>query len=113
MRTQRLFAYAFAVCLILLGTGSAIAADEPGNYNASLKGTYRIFTSVNNVGSTATSTLLGSLPTMATVTPGWQTAVRSLTLSIQAPPFSFEETGKFEYRVKRDGSFTQSGSFEV
>ena len=53
MRTQRLFAYAFAVCLVLIGTGAAIAADEPGNYNANLKGTYRIFSNVSSVGSTA------------------------------------------------------------
>ena len=41
MRTQRWIVYVFAACLVLLGTGSAIADDEPGNYNAKLKGTYR------------------------------------------------------------------------
>ena len=50
---------AVAACLVLLGTGSAVAADEPGNYNASLNGTYRIFTSLNNVGSTATLKFIG------------------------------------------------------
>jgi len=44
---------AFAACLVLLGTGSAIADDESGNNNASLKGTYRIFSNVSTVGSTA------------------------------------------------------------
>ena len=59
MRTQRLIVYMFAACLVLLGTGSAIADDEHGHNNASLKGTYRIFTSLNNVGSTATLKFIG------------------------------------------------------
>jgi hypothetical protein len=53
MRTQRLFAYAFAVCLVLLGTGSAIADDGSGYSNASLNGRYRIFSNVSTDGSTA------------------------------------------------------------
>ena len=41
MRTQRLIAYAFTVCLVVLSAGSAMAFDERGNPNALLKGTYR------------------------------------------------------------------------
>ena len=41
MHTQRLIAYAFAVCFVSLVAGSAMADDERGNPNALLKGTYR------------------------------------------------------------------------
>ena len=74
-----------AACLVLLVTGSAIAADELGDLNASLEGKFRFsldktcadvqlgFTDppgrlAKGVGYTPTSSLRGSIPTMATVT---------------------------------------------
>ena len=101
---------AVAACLVLLGTGSAVAADEPGNYNASLNGTYRIFTSLNNVGSTATLKFIGVIRYDG---KGHARMADSGTVidsnNVTAP--SFEETGVFSYEVKRDGSFTQEGTF--
>ncbi len=101
---------AVAACLVLLGTGLAVAADEPGNYNASLNGTYRIFTSLNNVGSTATLKFIGVIRYDG---KGHARMADSGTVidsnNVTAP--SFEETGVFSYEVKRDGSFTQEGTF--
>jgi hypothetical protein len=101
---------AVAACLVLLGTGSAIAADEPGNYNASLNGTYRIFTSLNNVGSPATLKFIG------VITYDGHGHARmadrgTIIDSTAGTAFSFEETGMFTYEVKRDMSFTQDGTF--
>jgi hypothetical protein len=110
MRTQRLFAYAFAVCLVLIGTGSAIAADEPGNYNANLKGTYRIFSNVSSVGSTAHLYFIGVITYDGHGHARMADRGTVIDSSGSMAP-SFEETGMFEYKVKRDGSFTQSGSF--
>jgi hypothetical protein len=110
MRTQRLIAYAFAACLILLGTGSAIAYDEPGNYNANLKGTYRIFSNVSSVGSTAHLYFIGVITYDGRGHARMADRGTVIDSSGSTAP-SFEETGRFEYRVKRDGSFTQSGSF--
>jgi hypothetical protein len=110
MRTSRLFAYAFAVCLVLLGTGSAIAADEPGNFNANLKGTYRIITSLNNVGSTAHLYFIGVITYDGHGHATMEDRGTVINSSGSTAP-SFEETGMFEYTVKRDGSFTQEGTF--
>lgn len=112
MRTQRLFAYAFAVCLVLLGAGSAIASDEPGNYNANLKGTYRIFSNASSDGSTAHTYFIGVITYDGHGHARMADRGTAIDSNASTAPSSFEETGKFEYRVKRDGSFTQSGSFE-
>ena len=61
MRTQRIIAYVFATCLVSLVAGSAIAAAEPGDSNASLKGTYRIFSQTSGVGSTAHGYFIGAI----------------------------------------------------
>ena len=112
MLSQRCLAYVFATCLVSLLPGSAIA-DEGNEYsNASLKGTYRIFSHVSSVGSPAHLYFIGVITydghgharmedrgTIIDSTPG----------TVSAP--SFEETGTFTYRVKRDGSFTQEGTF--
>ena len=110
MRTQRLIVYMFAACLVLLGTGSAIANDEHGHHNASLKGTYRIFTSANNVGSTATLKFIGVITYDG---KGHAKSAASGTIidSNAGTAVSFEETGEFTYKVNRDGSFTQEGTF--
>jgi hypothetical protein len=112
MRTQRLFAYAFAVCLVLLGTGSAIAADEPGNYNANLKGTYRIFSNVSSDGSTDHLYFTGVITYDGHGHATMEDRGTAIDSNASTAPSSFEETGTFEYKVKRDGSFTQSGFFE-
>lgn len=113
MRTQRLITYAFATCLILLVTGSAIAHDERGDSNALLKGAYRIFTQSSGVGSTAHFYFAGVITYdgkgNARMTDRG-TIIDSNSNSATAPP-SFGETGIFTYEVKRDGSFTQEGIF--
>mgnify|MGYP003576201371 CR=1 FL=1 len=106
----QLIVYVLAACVVLLGTGSAIADDEHRNHNASLKGTYRIFTTLNNVGSTA---ILKSLGVITYDGKGHAQMSDSGTIidSNSGAAISFEETGKFTYKVNRDGSFTQEGTF--
>jgi len=112
MRSQRYLTCVFAACLVSLVAGLAIA-DEGNEYsNASLKGTYRIFSHVSSVGSPAHLYFIGTITydghgharmedrgTIIDGTPG----------TVTAP--SFDETGEFTYKVKRDGSFTQEGTF--
>jgi len=112
MRTQRLFAYAFAVCLVLLGTGSAIADDGSGYSNASLNGRYRIFSNASSDGSTAHTYFIGVITYDGRGHARMVDRGTTIDSTNSAAPSSFEETGTFEYRVKRDGSFTQSGFFE-
>ena len=101
---------AFAACLVLLGTGSAIADDESGNNNASLKGTYRIFSNVSTVGSTAHLYFIGVITYDGNGHA--RMADRGTIIdSNNVTASSFEETGMFSYVVKRDGSFTQQWSF--
>jgi len=103
--------YAFAVCLVLLGTGSAIAADEQGNYNASLKGKYRIFSNVSSDGSTAHLYFVGVITYDGNGHARMADRGTVIDSNSSTAPSSFEETGMFTYEVKRDGSFTQLGSF--
>jgi hypothetical protein len=103
---------AVAACLVLLGTGSAIAFDEPGNYNANLKGRYRIFSNVSSDGSTAHLYFIGVITYDGRGHARMVDRGTTIDSNSSAAPSSFEETGTFEYKVKRDGSFTQSGSFE-
>ena len=101
---------AVAACLVLLGTGSAIAADEPGNFNASLKGAYRTFSSAANVGSTTHLYFTGVMTYDGKGHATW--AGRGTVIeSTATEAFSFGETGVLTYEVKRDGSFTQEGTF--
>jgi hypothetical protein len=102
---------AIAACLILLGTGSAIAYDEPGNYNASLKGTYRIFSNVSSDGSTAHLYFIGVITYDGNGHARMADRGTVIDSNNATAPSSFEETGRFSYEVKRDGSFTQNGSF--
>src|SRR5262245_43777497 len=104
MRTQRLFAYAFTLCFVLLGAGLATAADEQGNYNATLKGKYRIFSNATTVGSTAKLYFIGVI----TYDGNGHASMADRGTIIDSAGFtapSFEETGTFTYTVKRDGSF--------
>ena len=103
-----------SACLFLLVTGTAIADDEQGHSNALLKGTYRIFSQVSTVGSTAQLYFTGVITYdghgHARMTDHG-TVIDSNNQSNPPSAPSFEETGTFTYAVKRDGSFTQEGSF--
>jgi hypothetical protein len=106
MRTQRLIPYAFATCLVLLVTGSALAAD-----NALLKGTYRFVSHLSNVGNTSHLYFNGLITYDG---HGNATMTDSGTIidgNNTSPPFSFEEMGMGTYAVKPNGSFTQEMSF--
>jgi hypothetical protein len=115
MRTQRLFAYALAVCLVLLGTGSAIAADEGGDSNASLKGKFRL--SLNkSCTDTATGQTLHIYFSGVTTYDGnghaTLTERGTLLFSNSQSVVTFEETAtNLTYEVKSNGSFTQEGIF--
>ena len=100
---------AVATCLGLLVTGSALAND-----NGFLKGTYRIFSQTSGVGSTAHGYFIGVITYdghgQARMTDRG-TIIDSNNHSDPPSAPSFGETGIFTYAVKRDGSFTQEGSF--
>ena len=105
---------AVATCLVLLVTGPAIADDEQGDSHARLNGTYRIFSQTSGVGSTAHGYFIGVITYdghgQARMTDRG-TIIDSNNHSNPPSAPSFEETGIFTYAVKRDGSFTQEGSF--
>ena len=103
---------AIAVGLVLLGTGSAITADGQGNFNARLKGTYRTFSSVTNVGSPVHLFFNGVMTYDGNGHATWAgrgTVINQDSGATEA--FSFGETGVLTYEVNRDGSFTQVGTF--
>ena len=105
---------AFAVSLILLVTGSAIADDEGGNSNASLKGKFRL-----SINKTCTDTATGSLvyiyfSGVITYDGNGHATLRERG-TIFFPPSSsfdtFEETANLTYQVRPNGSFTREGTF--
>ena len=101
---------AVAVGLVVLGTGSGFAPDEPGNFNARLKGAYRTFSSVTNVGSTSHLYFTEVMTYDGNGAATW--AGRGTVIDSNAnQAFSFGETGVLTYEVKRDGSFTHEGTF--
>ncbi len=129
MRTQRLIAYAFAACLASLLAGTAMAADGSGNFNAFLKGTYRLSNSL----SCATSINAGFNPeTLESLGPGGTDHIYLTDVitydghatmtdhgiflsgaphdSSTRPVGTFEENCNFTYAVNRDGSFSQEGN---
>ncbi len=117
MRTQRLFAYAFAVCLVSLLAGPAMADFGSGNFNPFLQGQYQVSASLAcSTGQTVES--IGSGPTSFVTFAGVITydGHGHATLKDQGvdigtgSPDRFDETCKFSYEVARDGSFTQTGS---
>ena len=135
MRTQRLIAYAFTVCLVMLLTGSAMADDERGNPNALLKGKYRF--SQNNTCAIVFDSIGFTSPPQLLTTGNGFTASLYLTGVVhydgngnytlkdhglfisQLTPFpsgsspvsTFEDTCSGRYEVNpRNGSFTQEGS---
>jgi len=104
---------ASAVSLLLLVTGSAIAADEGGNSNASLKGKFRL-----SINKTCTDTATGATVHLyfSGVTTydgnGHATLTERGTIFFGGTSFlAFEETGNLTYEVKPNGSFIRTGTF--
>ena len=117
MRTQRLIAYAFAVCLVSLLAGPAMGDGGTGNFNALLQGKYQISATLTcSTGPTVES--IGSGPTSFVTYAGVITydgrghaTVIDQGVDIgRGSPFKFDEECKFEYELARDGSFVQKGS---
>jgi hypothetical protein len=117
MRTQRLFAYAFAVCFVSLLAGSAMADVGSGNFDAFLQGKYQISANVTcSTGPTVES--IGSDPTSfitfaGVITydgHGRATVTDQGVIIGTGSPDSFDEVCDYRYEVARDGSFSQTGS---
>lgn len=116
MRTQRFIAYAFTVCLVMLLTGSAMADDERGDFNAFLKGKYQHSGSISCVtGDTPDS--IGSGPpqhitfTGITIYDGHGTAtVKEHGIVSSGIPSSFEDTCSGKYEVNRNGSIRREST---
>ena len=105
---------AVAACLVLLVTGSAIADDEGGNSNASLKGKFRF-----SLNKSCTDTATGALVHIYFIgvttydgNGGATTTDRGMILFPRSNSFlTFEEKGDSTYEVKRNGSFIEEGTF--
>lgn len=111
MRVQRLIASVFAVCLVLLVTGPVLA--DGGDLNGLLRGKYRF-----SMSKTCTDTATGAivhLHFLGTTTydgDGHAKLTERGTIFLPGPfQVSFEETAELTYEVKRNGSFTQEGTF--
>ena len=116
MRTQRLFAYAFAVCLVSLLAGTVMADDGSGNFNAFLKGKYRHSGSIScATGDTPES--IGSGPpqhitfTGITIYDGNGTAtVKEHGIVSSGIPSSFEDDCSGTYEVNGNGSIRRAST---
>lgn len=117
MRTQRLFAYAFAVCLVALLARPAMAEVGSGNFNAFLQGQYQVNGTVTCAIGDAPETI-GSGPT-AFITfagiitydgHGRATIIDQGVVIGTGSPDKFDEACDYSYLVARDGSFSQKGS---
>jgi hypothetical protein len=118
MRTQRLFAYAFAVCLVSLVAGLAMADVGSGNFNAFLQGQYQVNGTVTcSTGPTVES--IGSEPTLFDTFTGVITydghghatlKDEGVDIGTGSPDIFVDETCTYSYEVARDGSFTQTSS---
>ncbi|MBH0186477.1 MAG: hypothetical protein HP477_13975 [Nitrospira sp.] len=113
MRTQRLITFACSACLVLFVAGPGLADDERGDSNASLKGKYRF-----SMSKTCTDTATGSTVQLhffgtANYDGNGNTTFKDRgTVFLPGPTqLSFEETAELTYAVKRNGSFTQQGTF--
>jgi hypothetical protein len=134
MHTQRFIAYIYAVCLISLAAGPALADDESGDPNALLRGTYRF--SVNIFCAEVQAGFIGP-PGLPPLTANGEGHTRQIfitgvntydgnghvmtieegTLFFPGPYFqggptalTFKERCRWSYTVNPDGSFTQEGS---
>jgi hypothetical protein len=104
---------AMTVCLVLLLTGSALAEDDRGESNASLKGTFR-FSTVKTCTDTSTGSMFHFYFSGTILYDGngsAQLTQRGTSVLPGSPPTSFEETAVLTYLVKPNGSFTQEGTF--
>lgn len=114
MRSQRLIVYAFAAALVSLMAGPAIADDERGASNASLKGKFRF-----SLNKSCTDTATGALVHIYFIgvttydgNGGATTTDRGMILFPLSNSFlTFEEKGDSTYEVKRNGSFIEEGTF--
>ena len=105
---------AVAVSLILLVTGSAIADDEGGNSNASLKGKFRLSINKTCTDSGTNSTVHIYFSGVTTYDGNGRATLRERgTIFFLPGPsfFTFEETANLTYEVKPNGSFTREGTF--
>ncbi len=107
---------ALAACLVLLGTGSAIAAHGGGDSNDSLKGKFR-FSLTKTCTDTATASLVHIYFSGVITYDGNGQASLKERGTIFLPVFgplvydTFEDTADLTYEVKPNGSFTQEGIF--
>src|SRR5262249_45597144 len=117
MRTQRLIAYTFAVCLVSLLAGTAMANEGSGNFNAFLQGKYQISATLTcSTGPTVDS--IGSGPTSfvtyaGVITYDGRGHATEIDQGVDigtGSPDRFDEACTFDYEVARDGSFVQTGS---
>ena len=116
MRTQRLIAYTFAMCLASLLAGTAMADDGSGNFNAFLKGKYRHSGSIScATGDTPESIGSGPLQhitfTGITIYDGNGTAtVKEHGIASSGIPSSFEDDCSGTYEVNRNGSIRREST---
>jgi hypothetical protein len=111
MRMNRFMTFVCAVFLILLVAGPALA--DGANPNEMLKGKYRF-----SMSKTCTDTATGStvqiyfFGTLTYDGDGRATLKERGTIFLPSPSHSaFEETADLAYEVKRNGSFSQEGTF--
>ena len=113
MRSQRLIVYAFAAALVSLMAGPAIADDERGASNASLKGKYR-FSINKSCTDTATGQTIHLYFAGVTMYDGNGHALLTergtLLFSNSQSIVTFEDKANLTYEVKPNGSFTQEGA---
>lgn len=133
MRTPRLFAYAFAVCLVLLMAESAMADNEGGSLNAFLQGTYRHSTTLSCAVVPGSSGKPNFLATGPGVTEhitwtgdityngnGHATGIGQGIIILPGPYVAgsptlltfAEEKCRYTYVVHQDGTFSQAGNCE-
>lgn len=113
MRSQRLIAYVFAAALVSLVAGSAIADDERGASNASLKGKYRFSINKSCTDTATGQTLHLYLVGVTTYDGNGQARLTergTLLFSNSQSIVTFEDKANLTYEVKPNGSFTQEGA---
>jgi hypothetical protein len=129
MRTQRLFAYTFAACLVSLMAGTAMADEGSGQFNAFLKGKYQFIINQSCTTSDAAPGFIGVVSQgQGQTDPAYFTGVitydgnghatqtdhgifisGALHIAGSSPVDLFQEECHYKYAVARDGSFTQEG----
>jgi hypothetical protein len=103
-----------AACVVALLAGTAMADDEGGNSNASLKGKFRLSINKTCTDSGTNSTVHIYFSGVTTYDGNGHATLRERgTIYFLPGPssFSFEETANLTYEVKPNGSFTREGTF--